>query len=389
MIAFRRFRLIAALGLVVAGPAFALDYQVHGFAAQGYLLSEGNNFFGDSTNGSHDYYEAAINGSINLGHGLLASAQGLIRDAGRTDSGKPRLDYALLDWNVIQRAESTAGVRLGRVKNPLGLFNDTRDVIFARPSILLPQSIYFDGAGLRGIFFSSDGAQLYAGRAFGLHDWSMTLSTALDRDFTRNERELLLGDGAGPEEIRLEGLVFSQLTDSWNGDRVRLSLSHAHAKVTVDPSPTFPIDAEVNVNVYVASARYNAERYSLTGEYIYTRSRTHLDTVPSASASDGGYIQFDYRPAEHWSMFARYDVNFVDADDRNGNRAAAELGVDRYSRFARDLTLGVGWHPDSHWGVWGELHSIYGTSTAPALDNPDGADDPHWFLFTVMAGYRF
>lgn len=366
-------------------PAMALDYQIHGFAAQGYLLSEGNNFFGDSTNGSYDLYEAALNGSLDFGHGLLASAQVLIRDAGLSDDGKPRLDYGLIDWRALQSVEATAGVRLGRVKNPLGLYNDTRDVVFARPGILLPQSVYFDGVGLRSLFFSSDGAQLYGSLARGSNDLSLTFSAALDRDLNAKEKEVLTSGGPQPDEVRLKELFFTRLANDWNGGRAIFSLSHTHARLTLEPTPSFPVSADISFNLYVASARYNTERYSITGEYGFTRTRgrTSIDGR-TTSASDGAYLQADYRIAPHWAAFARYDARFSDAHDRDGRDSS-----DRYSQFAHDLTLGGSWIPDEHWGLWAEVHRIYGTATAPALDNPDGADDPHWTLLTLMAGYRF
>lgn len=384
--------LAAALCLAAGRPALALDYQVHGFASQAYLVSEGNNFFGDSTNGSHDFYEAAVNGSVVLGRGLLASAQVMVRDAGLTDTGKPRLDYALLDWNALQGVNSSAGIRIGRVKNAMGLFNDTRDVIFARPGILLPQSVYYDGAGLRGIFFSSDGAQLYGSTTSGRHEISLNVNGALDRDFTHKEREVLLG-GAGfgppPDDIHVRDLAFAQLMDSYNGGRWTFGLSHARARLVVDPSASFPIDAELKARLYVASLRYNAERFSVTSEYMYTRSETRSRALgDTAGASDGGYVQVDVRLTPHWSTYARYDATFIDADDRDGSQAEA-LGEDRDSRFAHDLMLGASWKPHPSWGFWAEVHRIYGTGTAPELDNPDGADDERWTLFTVMAAYRF
>ena len=385
--------LAATSWLTFARPARAFDYQVHGFASQAYLVSEGNNFFGDSTNGSHDFYEAALNGSVVLGSGLLASAQVMLRDAGLTDTGRPRLDYALLDWNALQGVNSSAGIRVGRVKNAMGLFNDTRDVIFARPGILMPQSVYYDGAGLRGIFFSSDGAQLYGSTTLGRHELSFSINGALDRNFTHKERAVLLGGspiGAFVDDIRVKDLAFAQILDSYDGGRLTFGLSHARARVDVDPAPGIPIDAELKARIYVASLRYNAERYSVTTEYMYTRSESRSNFMgDSAGASDGGYVQFDLRLNPKWSIYARYDATFSDADDRDGSQAAAATGADRYSRFAHDVTLGASWKPDAHWGVWAEVHRIYGTATAPALDNPDGAEDERWTLLTVMAAYRF
>ena len=75
---------------------------------------------------------------------LQFSVQGLSRTAGEGSPGNIRLDYGFIDYTFSNQENSQFGIRLGRMKNPLGFYNDTRDVPFTRPSILLPQSIYFD-----------------------------------------------------------------------------------------------------------------------------------------------------------------------------------------------------------------------------------------------------
>ena len=72
--------------------ANALDYQVHGYAAQGFVLTSDNNFFGESEDGSFDYYEAGINAQVQMGPRLLFAAQAAVRDAGISDDGSLRLD---------------------------------------------------------------------------------------------------------------------------------------------------------------------------------------------------------------------------------------------------------------------------------------------------------
>lgn len=382
-------RWLVLLGLLLAPPGYALDYQIHGFAAQAYLLSEGNSYYGHSEDGSHDFYEVGINGSVNLGHGVLASAQGVLRDAGRTESGKPRLDYALVDWAALQTPKATGGVRLGRVKNAFGLHNDTRDVMFSRPGVLLP-SVYFEGAGLRSLFFSSDGAQIYGTRILGEHEFGLQFTAALNRELSDREKLSLSGGMNLPIDVEVEDLFFTRLSDDWDGGRVNLALSHVHAGLVVEPTTAFPLNANFDADIYMLSARYNAERYSLTAEYANTRSKGHSSLGgPIDSASDGFYLQGDYRFSPAWSSFLRYDASFSDLHDRDGSDAAAESGEPRHSRFAHAAVAGLNWTHGAHWGVRAEVHRIYGTSTAPALDNPDGADDAHWTLFAIMAGYRF
>src|ERR1700754_4200157 len=87
-------RIAAALAAIFcSGSAGAIDYQGHGYAAQGFVLSSHNDFFGDSTDGSFNYYEAGINAAVQVRPNLSFAAQAAIRDAGISDDGSFRLDY--------------------------------------------------------------------------------------------------------------------------------------------------------------------------------------------------------------------------------------------------------------------------------------------------------
>lgn len=388
-------RKILLLCLVVMGvplPAAALDWQLHGFASQGFVLTEGNNFFGDSEDGSFEFYEAGINGSVDLGAGFSVAAQGVIRDAGNLDTGKPRLDFGLVDYRFLRQTKLDMGVRLGRVKNPLGLYNDTRDLVFTRPGILLPQSVYFEGIGLRSLMFSSDGGQFYGRYSVADHDLSWTVSAPLEFDLSHEELEQLGGGSTlPPGDVHLDRFFLSQLRDDWSSGRVTVALSHVHARLQLQDSP-LPIELGATINLYVLSGRYNAEKWSLTSEYMQTRSAsTDSFSGRSKSISDGFYVQGDYRFGPVWSAFARYDASFQNIHDRDGSELPDDPSNPRpkSSGYAHDFAVGVNWRHGEHWGVWAEAHVINGTATVPALDNPDGVDDSHWQLFTLMVSYRF
>ena len=138
------------------------DLQFHGFLSQGYLLSDGNNFYGNSLRGSTDYTEAGINSAWRASPTLNFSGQIISRDAGNTDNGDIKVDFLFADLKTFESDSSGLGFRLGRVRNAFGLYNDTRDVLFTRPTILMPQAVYFEGNGFRELFFASDGVQLYS-----------------------------------------------------------------------------------------------------------------------------------------------------------------------------------------------------------------------------------
>lgn len=121
------------------------DFQLHGFASLTLVNTTDNNFFGRSDDRvSRDFTEVGANASWRLTSDVQLAAELLSHRAGGTDDGGVRLDYGLIDWTPLSREDGRAGIRLGRIKTAYGLYNKTRDVPFTRPSIILPQSIYFE-----------------------------------------------------------------------------------------------------------------------------------------------------------------------------------------------------------------------------------------------------
>jgi hypothetical protein len=133
---------VTGLLIGLATPAHAIDlgfrdFQMHGFASQGYTYTSANDFFGNSQGaGSLEFTELGLNV---LGHpfpNLLLAVQGIYRDTAGSDEEDFRLDYANVDLSWPVRDNVTLGIRGGRVKNPFGLYNEARDVIWTRPSVL-------------------------------------------------------------------------------------------------------------------------------------------------------------------------------------------------------------------------------------------------------------
>jgi hypothetical protein len=383
-----RWRLLLLL-LCAPASAPALDYQWHGFVAQGFVLSEGNNLFGSSTDGSFNLYEAGLNGTVSLRPDLLVSAQALVRDAGETDNEGLRLDYALVDYRFLSTPSTDAGVRLGRVKNAFGLYNETRDIIFTRPGITLPHSIYLESQGFRRILFSSDGGQLYGGFTHGEQYTSVALGISAQRHASDDEKRQLLPPGVGGE-VNFDDFLVARLQSESAGGTWRYGLSYLTTRINFDADPGIPFDAHLDIDLYVLSLRHNAARYALTAEYELMKMRGEATGFGRFDdTGDGAYIQLDYRLTPNWTLAARHDASFSDRGDRDGRDYAAATGANRHSRFAHDTMLGLNWQADAHWGVWSEFHWIDGTSSVSSADNAGRTPDPHWNVFLLMAGYRF
>jgi hypothetical protein len=389
------FKTILAIAAVAAAaPAVALDYQINGFASQGLVLSRGNNFFGQSTKGSLRYYEAGLSGTASLLPNLTAAAGVYMRDAGATDTGRPALDFALLDYRVLNGETGTLGLRAGRIKNPIGFYNDTRDSVFTRPSILLPLSIYADNQGEKRLFFSSDGGQLYGSKSFAGHTLSVSGTATRDRELGNTTTSLLVNLGGIPFTMQLKDFWNVQLLDETDDGRWRFGLSRVAGHLNLETTPDVGIAGNLSFGSEIASINYNAADLSLTAEYVLNSNRVSVTAAQAQLAGysqlgDGGYLQAEYRIGPRWSLLARADSQFLNRHDRSGREAAAQQpGLDPNSRFAYDLTVGGHWRSRKHWGVWAEYHWIDGSASAQPLDNPGAVLADHWSIFLLMLGYR-
>ncbi|MFA5938337.1 MAG: hypothetical protein WC809_03185 [Sinimarinibacterium sp.] len=364
------------------------QYQVHGFASQAFAKSWGNNYVGESLDGSLDFYELGLNATAGGGP-ITVSGQVLYRRFGEIDREGARLDFAFADYRFLSGVDANAGIRLGRVKNPYGFYNDSRDIVFTRPGILLPSSVYFEGSGVRSLLFSSDGGQLYGGWNVQDHYLSAIVSRALDFEASEDQERSLFG-GSFPGEIEIDGLTVARLMDEWAGGTWRAALTYTTAELALDPAPGVPFFGSFDADLYIASLAHNGERYSVTAEYLLTRFKSRFGGVSERSSSDGIYVQADYQFASAWTGMLRYDLTFSDRNDRDGREyAAEEPGNDRHDRFARDFTVGLKWLPDEHWGVWAEQHFTQGSANAPGLENQNRTIEPDGKLFLLMVGYHF
>lgn len=387
-------RIAAALAAIFcSGSAGAVDYQVHGYAAQGFVLSSHNDFFGDSTDGSFDYYEAGINAAVQVQPNLSFAAQAAIRDAGISDDGSVRLDYAVADYRLVSEAGMQAGLRAGKVKNALGFYNETRDVIFTRPSILLP-TLYNDNQNQRSLIFTSPGAQVYGGTVIGLHEVTFTGTLNSEHDVRESDERLLVTLSV-PFDLRIDDSWNIQLMDSIDGGRWQFAYSRFAGQFRLRTAPEISLAGRLDVELDVFSARYNAERFTVTAEYVLVGNdnRVTLGGAPffhSRLAADSGYLQGEFRLRPNWTVMARMDSTYLNRHDRSGRDFAAENpGADRRTQFSHDFTLGINWRPDEHWGVWAEHHWINGTGTLQPLENPPPVRAQRWSMLMLMAGYKF
>jgi hypothetical protein len=120
-------------------PILNRTVQAHGFANQGFIYTNQNNWLTmDTTAGSFQFTDMGFNLSSELTSRVRVGGQIYSRNLGRLGQWHPSLDWAMVDF----RPKEWLGFRAGKVKTVLGLYNDSQDLDFANTWALLPQSVY-------------------------------------------------------------------------------------------------------------------------------------------------------------------------------------------------------------------------------------------------------
>ncbi len=367
--------------------------KFNAFISQGYTQTTDNNMYGTSQDsyGSFSLRELGISASANITGSVFSSVQILSRKTGQYDDDDVNLDYALIDYSHSPSEVNSYGLRIGRIKNPLGFYNETRDVAFTRPSVILPQSIYFDRT--RDLALSADGIHFYSNAQALNHSTEIIIGVGKPRVDKKSASRILLGQTA-------DGSLKSDISYIWkfefNTSPYTLSYSGAALKLTYDTPPNAATgDGEVNFLINVLSFQYDSEHFSITSEYADRRFKfDNLTTLVPRQKLNGEsyYVQVTTRASLKLEYFLRYDVLYQNRDDRNGQEFARLTGGSRpsHSQFAKDWTIGLRWDINRHWMLSFEHHWINGTAWLPIQNNPTPLDTrKKWRLLAGVISYKF
>ena len=384
----------AALALIAAtasiAPAHAGDtnWQLHGALTQGITYTSDNNFYGPSDDdASLKFTEVSLNASARLLPNLRASGQVLYRQMGEQgESGG--VDYAFLDYQFLAETTVVAGMRAGRYKMPIGLYNETRDVAFTRPSIFAPQSTYPDTA--RDLELSSDGALIYTDIFTDSGEWTLEVNGGrprIDKEAIDASLNFLPGEvnGLGRRSV-FGGRVMYQSSDGrWIA---ALSRAEAHIRYGYTLLPGLTTDVDVDLVYWLASLQCNIDQWTITAEY------GHMDAILDSDYVVGGlhplqyYLQITRHLDSRWSVYSRYDNLYWDRHDRSGDEYARLINSKAFTNFAHDYGLGVRYDISNNAMVSAEYHYIDGAAWLSSADNGK-TPARYWNMLSAAFSYRF
>lgn len=392
------------LGLVLLGSSnvLAQPWKYHGFVNQTLINTSDNFMFGRTDdNVSLDYRELGLILNGRLLPALEFSSQLLSRKAGVSDDGTPRVDYAFFTWQLHESLNTTHGLRLGRLKAPIGFYNDSRDSPFTRIGVFLPQSIYVDRT--RNFIMQAD-ELMYFGE-WRSDEWIVSWKMA--GGYNNPDKKELADFFHIPDDLNASFdptrvWQFQTMAD-YDAGRIRFGYSEydSPSKYRIGPVPLIGVvRSQGNSHWRMLSFEYNDSNWTFTGEIIRGIVR-YIGISPDPANPDyrdypeAAYAQFLWRVNETHSAFIRREYNYLNHHDKEGMHYASfpmaqAAGLVPEDRFGKSMVLGWIYVPSYSWQISLEVSKNIGTMLMTERDAPAGyVAERHWNMAALAVAWRF
>lgn len=374
-----------AAGFALSALAEGLDagpLRLQAFAAISVIGTSDNNFFGETQDRlDPSFSEVGINALWQPHERVRASGQVLHRRAGQSDRDGLRLDYAQFDVDLVRNNDSRFGLKFGKPKLPYGLYNETRDVPFTRPGILLPQSIYFDS--LRDFLIAAPGAYFHGTAVNQLGAFEMNVGVVKPNFASDSVKDNIFATNNIPGELKGGASTVASLR--WDmPSETTLALYRVELDSRYRPAgPLDPIPpGELALRSWLFSAQQRIDTLTLTSELAQVDTVTR-DFTPGFNGTRTGrswYVQSEWRFHPDWELMLRYDQQYLDVKQRDDS-----------AKRARDLTMGLRWDASPNLMLRAEYHNVSGLGWLPQADNPgDPADQIlEWEMLLLQLAWRY
>ncbi len=401
--------------LSLPGALWALDMsqvRVNGFASQGYIKTDGNNFLvPESKDGSFDLSEVGITVNTQVTDRLRFGVQILSRDFGDEGNNNIVLDWGYGDYRV----SNGFGIRAGVIKQPLGLYNETRDSDYLRPMALLPQSVYPEIR--RGYTTSLEGVGFYGNFGVGASgnlEYSFLVGTYDVGADTYDMYGTVLALGALGSEVtdvqwrNDEPAYVARLIYNTPVDGLRVGVTYneqqGHAEVysfgqeltgSFDPDGPGPAPAvpfahnDVYSNTtdhFIYSVEYATPGFTLASECnLYKVETDILGIMGNDSDVLTNYLQVTVPVGEKWTVSALYDQYFPNKDER-----------DDPDEYRKDLGLALRYDVGPGFALKVEHHVVDGSAGVdpqrvfnPATGFPPPSLEDDWSYTVAKLSFVF
>jgi len=282
----------AAMAAASASSAADFDaFDLHGYGTQTYAQTNGNAYIDADQKGTWDNNILALVGTVALGDKTKLWAQLETSSLEAT-----RFSWFFLDFQLTD--DST--VHVGRVKFPLGVYNETIDAKFLQQSSLEP-AVYQQAADFVHDAYTGVGYDhvQHLGDA-GKITWQIYGGNAYDTD--------------PPVASRDRRIYGARVTYATPIDGLRFLLSGYRTQVQI-----LATDSLINETRWIASVDYVNSDWDLKSEYGGHKFGS-ID-------SDAYYVQVGRTFATRWTVFGRYDSVIMDKSQTSSDSFSQKILV--------------------------------------------------------------
>jgi hypothetical protein len=373
------------------------DFQLHGFLSQGLIDVDGSDFVNDDGNISTELTEIGLNATYKLNSRFRLAGQFVYLDGGNRYAKGIRVDYALIDWSAYNSDHWQANIYLGRFKNNNWLYSSSRDIPFARPSIILPQSVYFDG--FRDIAVGTDGVALKLSHnhdSYGNFDFNLGYGTSPISDEQATNLLSKFAKGSAKHEYDLQlSFYWQPVFSPWRFGLSLLDGDFSYQKGEEGSGDLFT-DSDFTFHFYTANALYEGEAWEFSGE-IYQQSFLidgfYHEGFRKNTIGQGFYLQTRYKWGTDLTFLARFEEFYLDKTDKDGKGLEETTGgmVPYHFGFHKDATIGLSYDFTSNLRLRVEYHWVRGAGrlTPVVVPNTQLNNSENWTLWAAQIMYWF
>jgi len=365
------------------------NWQWHGFFSQGIVDVNGSDFVNDDGSISSELTEIGINTSLQLLPNLRFATQAVYLNGGNRYTKGARIDYLLLDWTLWNKNNWQTNLYVGRFKNIHWLYSSVRDIPFARPGIILPQSVYFDG--FRDIAVGGDGAALklsYSDDVYGDFDINYSYGTS---PLSKEQGQIILSKlatGNVKQDFDSQASFYwKPIFSPWRFGLSLLDSDFSYRNAEQD----FFVDGNFSFQFYTLNALYEGEQWEFSGEIYQERFVTKGFYHPfflQDHLGQGAYLQTRYQFNEDLTLLARYEKFYSNKNDKKGKQLEIDTAgkVPSYFAFQNDFVFSLSYDFTNNFKLRLEQHWVNGGArlTPVVQPNPINNNQPYWQITALQ-----
>ncbi len=336
---------MAFLAVGVQSAAQAVDVEdkmeIHVYGQQNYFQTNVNEYLGADRDGTWDNYAAAILFATKLDEKskawvlLHGTAHGV------------RVDWAFIDYQLTSNLMG----RVGKIKKPVGLYNEIRDVQYLHISALQP-ALYQEASEMvdesyKGVALVYEAPLKIGGLSFDLYGGELDVHGGEEGATEKYGR--LMG-GRVTYQTPIDGLKF---------------MGSMYNSTVTDVEDAI----KSNKKLSVLSADYTANNFDLKAEYA--------DMKVFDEKANTYYLQAAYTFAEKWTPYLRYDYITTDVAKKSDP-----------AHYQKTKTVGVGYKVNDSISVRVENHWNRGYAL-PVASGEVEAGETDWKMFATSVNFIF